>query len=742
MRSLCAVVGLCGLASVGCTSSDEPTRTPALPEQPPPDEPPVLPNAGVTPWDCQPGDIEEADGSCTPPGVIACGQGFVEDGEGGCRAVRPMDACAHGEMAIPGETTCRQVAPCGSGTWGNIQNASVFVDASYLVGDGDGSQLKPFPTLADAVAAASPGAVVAIAAGAYSAVTLDKPVQLWGVCPSMVVIDGGGQVGVRVQESASGSELHDLAVTAQNTAAIRSDGADVLIDRAHLYDSSRGVRAMPPSMPTLGAPLIEVRRSLLEENSRSLDVVSGTLVVEESVVRDGRANANGMGVVVVRNFQDPTLLASLTMRRSVVERMWNRALLIQDTTTILQDTLITDVQVEQVGANTSCAIVYELSADAPVTLTAEGLVVADCDGVGLAVQGVMTADIDNLTVRDVETEGIQGALFASFEDSDGAPVVTLRHASLKGVVGVGIQQGGGSVVAEGVRIEDVLEGPRGAVSLLAINAQALEPRPSLSVNGLFIEHGGNAGVITSGMDVVLHSAWIHDIAPDATGKYGRAVELRATTFRAINTQAALSRVYVDGVHDAGITVLGSHATVVDSEIANVMPAGNGSGGQGMVFEDGAQPSTGWITDTTIRDTHERGLQVVQQFSTELRVERLVVEGTKAAARGYGDGIFVLGNNTLEPPPTLTLIDCISRDNARGGVVSLAATIRMSGGAMVCNPIQLIGESFNGIPYQIADEGSNVCTCGDATEPCRALSSDVAPPTPLDEVEAGEARGGS
>lgn len=51
------------------------------------------------------------DGRCIQPGVPpdGCPEGFVHDGAHGCLAVLPEAPCGPGQMAIPGETTCRPV---------------------------------------------------------------------------------------------------------------------------------------------------------------------------------------------------------------------------------------------------------------------------------------------------------------------------------------------------------------------------------------------------------------------------------------------------------------------------------------------------------------------------------------------------------------------------------------------------------------------------------------------------------
>ncbi|HZO11776.1 MAG TPA: hypothetical protein VFB62_00905 [Polyangiaceae bacterium] len=70
-------------------------------------------------------------------------------------------------MAIPGERACHAVMACANGTWGDIpvDPATLYVNGSYAGGGSDGSSAKPWTTIVDAVTAAAPGALIAVAAG-------------------------------------------------------------------------------------------------------------------------------------------------------------------------------------------------------------------------------------------------------------------------------------------------------------------------------------------------------------------------------------------------------------------------------------------------------------------------------------------------------------------------------------------------------------------------------------------------
>ncbi|MBI4701007.1 MAG: hypothetical protein HY744_07590 [Deltaproteobacteria bacterium] len=108
--------------------------------------------AGVPPdMPCPPGEALVDGGKCQPAGVPAeaCGQGFEPDGNGGCEPILPAEPCPKGQMAVPGETECHEVAPCGAGKWGDIpaDNATQYVDAAYAGGGSDGSAEKPWTSI-------------------------------------------------------------------------------------------------------------------------------------------------------------------------------------------------------------------------------------------------------------------------------------------------------------------------------------------------------------------------------------------------------------------------------------------------------------------------------------------------------------------------------------------------------------------------------------------------------------------
>src|SRR5262245_27391833 len=213
-----ALVASIGLGALGCKgeTAEESTPPPAvcLAGQWLRDDGTCIAAGLLFDMPCPPGEWQR-DGECIPAGVPpdGCAPGFVHDGDRGCEAILPAP-CPPGLMAVPGETTCREVAPCAASTWGDIPTdpSTQYVDASYAGMDSDGTALKPWTTIQTAVDAAVTGATIAIAAGSYvgDVIVSGKSVRLWGVCPALVEIVGtGAQIGAvqMVYPQAGGTEV-------------------------------------------------------------------------------------------------------------------------------------------------------------------------------------------------------------------------------------------------------------------------------------------------------------------------------------------------------------------------------------------------------------------------------------------------------------------------------------------------------------------------------------------------------
>ena len=161
----------------------------------------------------------------------------------GCEPVLPEGPCPAGLLAVPGESSCREIMACGAGKWGDIplEPGAQYVDGSYAGGDSDGSEAKPWTSIQAAVDAAADGALVAVAEGTYAEPVLiqQRIVRLWGVCPSKVELNAPGEVnGVSITSGADGSEIHGIAVTGADVGFGVLGSTDILLDRVWVHDTA------------------------------------------------------------------------------------------------------------------------------------------------------------------------------------------------------------------------------------------------------------------------------------------------------------------------------------------------------------------------------------------------------------------------------------------------------------------------------------------------------------------------
>jgi hypothetical protein len=246
---------------------------------------------------CPAGTRTLADGTCQRAGVppSSCAPGFEHDGEAACVPVLPPEPCAAGLMAVPGESSCRPVAECATGDYGDIpvDGTTQYVDIAYAGGDSDGTLAKPWTTISEAVSAATPGALVAVAAGVYhEAVAISGvPVRLWGRCPELVEVRSTAASLASITVTATdGAQIVGLSATNTTAEGIAlRDSRDVVIDRVRIYDT------LSPAVSAIGGSAT-VRRSLIENGVGGVSTTDADIAVEASVIRNMTNGVLAIGV--------------------------------------------------------------------------------------------------------------------------------------------------------------------------------------------------------------------------------------------------------------------------------------------------------------------------------------------------------------------------------------------------------------------------------------------------------------
>ena len=328
------------LALLGCAPDSTDTTKSAQPVPSCAADEYKTPSAGC----CPIGWIVDGQGECVAPGVPAdaCPAGFVANDAYGCDVILPAQACPAGQIALPGDTACRPLSECGSPPYGDyeFEPSTVYVDGFYK-GQSDGSALKPFTSINDAIAAATPGAIVAVAMGLYKEKVLieGKAIRLWGRCPSKVKIRlvSGEVQAVLVGVDSAGSELKGLDVSGLGYGIGVDAAPDLLIEQVWVHDTTQHALAV---VDVHGPSSVRLNRVLLEHSGGNLLIQGSQALIEDSVFRGAlNGTSAGRGVQVVST-TSPQRSSVVTIRRSVIEDNLGLGVLVAGSELTLEDSVV------------------------------------------------------------------------------------------------------------------------------------------------------------------------------------------------------------------------------------------------------------------------------------------------------------------------------------------------------------------------------------------------------------------
>ncbi len=594
-------------------------------------------------------------------------------------------------MAIPGEVACREVAPCGTGTWGDIpiDGTTQFVDRSYLGGGSDGTQAKPWLTLQAGIDAAASGAIVAIAAGSYvEDVVIDQPLQLWGRCPAQVEIAGATAAStVSILPGADGAEVRDLAVTGPGTGILVAGSDGVQLARLWIHDTgARGIRTDLIAAQVTGAVVLD---SLVETaRDQGISVRGATTTVDRTVVRDTRPSAadyDGRGISVTDDSGSGTR-SEVVVRRSLIDGNRTCGVIGFGSDLTLEDTVVRDTLPQVVD--------------------------------GLFGNGVM--------VFRSEAAGLRGHLVVT-----GSVVMTSRGGGVSAVdsellIDRSVVQDTASRAADGLNGDGVV----------ILGAEPTEPhRPVAQIVASVIERNHRIGVVASGAELTVESTIVRDTVGQAADSLGgNGVYLDASQHTGEVSALSMVGALLDGNLEAAVLVLGSTADIDLSWIRDTSPcAVTGRFGRGVTIQWSAatlDPASGSLRRSLVEGSHEAAIFVM---GADLTLEDVVIRDTapQPAAGLYGDGLLLLAHPETSGvvPTRATVSRCAIHGSPRAGLANFGGSVAIGGSDLQCNAIDFDGESVMNDPFEFTDEGGNVCGCDGAHYPCQVLSTDIAPPDP-------------
>lgn len=638
---------------------------------------------------CAPGERPLGDGSCQPAGVPpeACAPGFEPTADRGCAAVLPADPCPAGQMAAIGETACREIAPCGDGTWGQIpvDGSTVYVDQAYAGGSEDGSAARPFVTIGEAVQAAAPGSLIAIAAGSYveNLLVQGKALRFWGRCPSMVEVvgtDAGlGAFDIR-REGAAGTEIRSLAIRGSQFGVLLTTVPDAVLDQLWIHDlGEMGLEvadSFGPSNATLSNSLVE------RTNTMAAFAFGSALLVESSVIRDTQMASSTGWAIGAYDSADSGRRAEVTVRASLLERNVDVGVFVTGSDLVMEGSVVRQTEAGPGGLN----------------------------GFGLWVEQHAA------TTRARSTARISGSVL---ERNRGASILVQAADLLLDT----------TVVRDTLVSED--NGAVGRALGLESDPETTE-RANAIVRASVLADSEDSGVHLSGSDLVLESAIIRNTRP---GGFDNGMGLwlsPSATNVAGPPRASVRWSVLERNHVLGVFVTGAELTVEGSVVRDTLPrVGTGEAGRGIGLQD---TPDGWrstlhLLDSRIEHSVEIGLFI---GGSDALVERSAIRDTASRADGVaGDGLVILAGHT---PAQVVLRGARIADSHRAGIANFGAAVVLEGSVLECNAISLNGEAFDGTgqpaPFSFDDLGGNRCGCGELDEDCAVQSAALEPPLPI------------
>lgn len=673
---------------------------------------------------CPTGERTLDDGTCLEPGALAgidaCPEGFAADADRGCVPVLPTEACADGMMALVGETRCRAVAPCGAGPWGDIPlgDVDVFVDDDYLNSDADGSAAKPWPTVAQALAAAASGDVVAIAAGQYAeALLIDQPLTLWGKCPGEVAITGDGNTDDTIIVDAAAT-VRGIAVGGHRFGLwLAADGASVR--DAWIHDVPDGSLTIT-GVATADNVLVERGGALAAVFVSSSDATIAGLVIRDVA---------GPGLRVEYDVARASLLADAV----IVDRATDVGIMVRGADATLSRIVVVDTRT--VTPNWG----YGLFAFVPSTVLERASVSLDggyfAGNRELAVNVAgSSATLDRVVIRDTHTQQVAGSgrgLQVRFSGTWGELAdVHVQRSLIADNHDAGVAVTGGTVELDRVVIRGTkpLSIPGLQTYGHGVTAFALPDATTAraSIVDCSLEANSEAAVSSIGGDISIEGTLIRGTFSHPTsGLFGRGINAQYAASAGKAASLSVEDSAIEGNREVAVALLDA----VEAELDNVAVRDTQSTmvgwgwGIGVQTNDATLPPQVALRDVLLQRNVEIGLAV---SGGSVVATQLVSAETRAGPLGFGDGI-ALGVGASDN--SLDLDDVWVRDNERAGLAVFSGIARVNRSRFSCNGFSFNTHSIDGSVPEIDIVDEVTCDCDGAPVQCRIASEQLTPPTP-------------
>ncbi len=236
-----------------------------------------------------------------PPDFIACEDGLFAVLRSGVETCAPYPdqgarECPSLQAHFPGDEGCTPiVGACSAERFPTIaaSETALYVDPDATSG-GDGTRARPFARLAEAIAMARRGTIIALSKGEHEAgVELPAGVTLRGACEETVVTAPPGDTFESVLGALADARVERLRIARSDRVGVLVQGARSEIELDHvLIEETLDAGMVAASSATIVARNVVVRRvrASVEESGQGLVGIGGYLELDRVVVADNPAS--------------------------------------------------------------------------------------------------------------------------------------------------------------------------------------------------------------------------------------------------------------------------------------------------------------------------------------------------------------------------------------------------------------------------------------------------------------------
>lgn len=463
-----------------------------------------------------------------------CAPGFQRT-ERGCAAIGAI-ACARGTFALPGETICHPTSTCADVT------GAIYVDASAMPG-GDGSTARPLRTIGDAIAVASPDAMIAVRAGKYAEnIVLRKPVTIAGVCAERVSVEGV-RTDMAAIEVRTTAKLRGLSVSGPERGIVVRDG-DAELDALWIHDTSHIGLTVDVSTTKIGRVIL--RGSLIESAKiAGVAAFGAEATIERSAIRDTRMLAGQGGAGVLSQFYRG-IAPRVLVTGSLVEKCHEAGIGVAGGSLEVINTLVRNVAPMANGTvGNGILASYDKTSGTVPSLRVSGSVIESTHEIGIALnKGEGT--IEDTTVAIV-LPSPKNKLYGVGIQAEPTTKLTVRDSMVLETHHIGI----GFFGATG-RVQGTMVSASNSTGIAISDAEGV--RSMVEVTRTIVEGSGFVGVLVAGSDATLSTSEIRNTR-SREGRFGDGLVGLKTDLGVASITA--TELTIEGNARAGIAMFGS-----------------------------------------------------------------------------------------------------------------------------------------------------------------------------------------